>query len=320
MAMSERARAVQERLLAAAEPATWKTPDDLARRAMEAVGGEELPGRSMVSTGTLHLAGRGVEGSAARMAAVGEVMTTFQRLVTAVGAAQEGYRNLRGSFPAPVLARTHLRLAASPYVGSVVLDFMPEITPAQELRPDGDIQLIDEPRTQRTDEAVSEVIGLLDAARALPADADEGPLLNEISDLGPRAAAALREFSKMLSVGDFETDVTWREPGKPTRRAILPASDAGRLSALIASRELDHGEAEVVGVLHTISDKTALAIETDLGTWEYVRGSKLPADALKNAVWGSRVRVIADAVEVRKPGGEVSVKYTAKSIQRLDEV
>lgn len=318
MDMSARARLLEERLRAGAGEITWRTPDDLARRAFEAVADESAPGRTLISSGTLHLAGEGVAGSSARMTAVGETMMTFQRLVTAVGASQEGFTALRGAYPAALLAKTHLSLVASPYVGSVVLDFTPEITPAAELSPDGQVPLIDEVRTQRTDEAVTEVVEMLEKARALGPDADEGPLLAELVERGPRVAAALREFTKTLAASDFETDLTWREPGKPTRRAVLPAADAGRLASLIASRELDHGEAIIDGIIHTVSDKTALAIETADGTWEYVKGSKLPTDVLKAVPYGSRVRVVADTVEVTKPGGEVSVKYTAKSITVLD--
>lgn len=316
MDLSERARTIEARLLNEAGEVTWNTADDLARRAAESIQDASLPGRNMVSSGTLQLAGDGVDGSSARIAAVGEVMLEFQRLVTAVGAAQSGFTALRGAYPAALLAKTHLRLVASPHVGSVVLDFMPELAPDAELYPDG-VPLIDEPRTQAADDAVIEVIVVLEQARALPPNADEGPLLERLARRGPRVAVALREFTKTLSRADFQTDLTWREPGRPTRRVTLPADDAARLASLIASRELDHGEAVIEGIIHTISDKTALAIETADG-WEHVKGSELPPEQLSAVPYGSRVRVVADAVEVAKPGGEVLVKYTAKRIEALD--
>ncbi|AEI11862.1 hypothetical protein [Cellulomonas gilvus] len=319
MVTSDRARLIEQQLASTPIEVTWSTPGDLARQSMEAVADEPAPGRQMISLGTLHMAGDGVTGSAARMSAIGEVMTTFQRLVTAVGAAQEGFTALRGTFPAALLAKTQLRLIASPRLGSVVLDFMPEVPPADELYGRVGVPLIDEPRTQRADEAVVEVINMLQAAQDLSADVDESPLVEDLVGRGPRVAAALREFAKTLATSDFETDLSWRQPGEPTRRTTLPAQDAARLFSLIASRELDHGEAVIEGVIHTVSDKTALAIETDDGAWEYVRGSRLPPDALAGIRWGSRVRVIADTVEVRKPGGEVTVRYTAKGIEQLPD-
>lgn len=317
MAMSERARAIEERLLAEAGEVTWSTPDDLSRRAREAIAGAYLPGRQMASSGSLHLAGEGVSGSTARMSAVGDVMTTFQRLVTAIGAAQEGFKAVRGTFPAGLLAKTRLSLVASPLVGSVVLEFEPETPPAAELSPGGNVPLFDEPRTQRTDEAVGEVVDLLVRAAELGPDPDADGLLEELVERGPRVASTLREFTTVLAVADFETDLTWREPGKPTRRAVLASADAGRLASLIVSRELDHGEAIIEGVIHTVSDKTALAIATDDGSMEYVRGSKLAPQVLAAIPWGSRVRIVADTVETRRPGGETSVRYTAKRIERI---
>ncbi len=317
--MSDRAREISERLAHATFEATWSEPDDLARRAMEAVAGESLPGRMMRSLGSIHLAGDGVEGSSARMSAVGDVMSNFQRLVAAEGAAQEGIKSVRGAFPAAVLARTHLRLVASPLAGSVVLEFMPESAPAAELRPTGDVMLLDEPRTQRADEAVSAVIELLADARDLGPDVDGSNFLARISDRGPRVAAALRELTRTLATARFRTEFAWREPGRLTRRTALAAEDAARIAGLIASRELDHGETFIEGTIHTVSDRTALAILTTDGAWEYVRSTGLSAETLQGITWGSQVRIVADTVEERRPGGEVVIRYTAKRIDVLAE-
>jgi hypothetical protein len=249
---------------------------------------------------------------------VGEVMADFQRLITATGASHEGFRGLRGGFPALVQARTQLRLVASPGMGSVVLDFEPEMPPADELSPDGQTPLFGEERRQLSDLAVEQAFDLLVMARDLGPDADEGPFMERISAHGPRVAACLREFTKTLAAADFDADLSWREPGQPTLHARIPAADSARIAGLIASRELDHGETDIVGTIHTVSDRTALAVETDEGDYVYVRGSKLSADALRGITWGSRVRVQADVVEEVRPGGDTVLRYTAKSVTNID--
>lgn len=246
-------------------------------------------------------------------------MTGLQKLVTSIGAAEQGFKGLRGQFPQHILARTHLQLMASPHAGSVVLDFIPESLPGDELYPGDDVPLIDPPKRQLVDAAIADAIGLIESARTLGPDADEGTFLAAIAQRGPRVAGALRDLTRCLSAADFEADLTWREPGHPALRTVLTPEDAQRIADLIKSRELDHGQTEIEGVIHTVSDRTALAIERDDGLYEYVRVGDLTHDTLQEVRWGSRVRVVVDAVEEQRPGGESIVRYSAKSLTVLPD-
>jgi len=252
------------------------------------------------------------------MSAVGEVMTRFQKVVTAVGAARANFREVRGRFPAEVVERTRLQLVASPYVGSVVLDFMPRVTPREEFYPNGTPPMVDEPRTQEADEAVAAVVDLFAAAGAIPPDADGAEFLASVSNYGPRVATALRDLLARLGTNRFETDLVWREPGRPTRRAILQSADAERAKALIVSRELDHGETTIEGVIHTVSDSTSLVVVGADGEPVYINPRNLSPQQLSGIAYNSLVRVVVDVLAVEGAGGDSVVKYFAKSIQTLD--
>lgn len=317
--MSERATELLAQINASGIEARWEEPEDLARRAREAIADAHLPGRTTESSGTLRLTGSGVTGSSVRLSAVADVMSTFQRTVTALGAAREGFRALRGSFPSSITSRTNLRLVASPFAGSVLLDIAPEALPSDELRADGNVPLIDEQRSQLLDESVADVITLLEDLRRLGPDADESALLAQISERGARFATSLRDFAKTLSANDITVDAQWSEPGMPTRRGRIGAGDAARLASLIAGRELDHEPIEVVGVLHTVSDRTALAILTDDDEWVYLKSNRLSSDVLAGLAWGVRVRAIADVSGELRPGGETVMKFSATHVERIDD-
>lgn len=72
----------------------WSTPDDLTRTGIEALMDADPLGRTLGSEGNNRIGGDGVTGSAARATEVARVMTGFQRLATAVGAAQTGDKAL----------------------------------------------------------------------------------------------------------------------------------------------------------------------------------------------------------------------------------
>ncbi|WP_233209569.1 hypothetical protein [Mycobacterium sp. ENV421] len=111
---------------------TWATPDDLSRISLEGLIAQDTLGRTLASRGTIRVTGDGVTGSSARVSEVARIMMGFQRLATAVGAAQRGDKALGRQPNAEVRRRTDLLLTASPGPGSITLTFTPATLPITE--------------------------------------------------------------------------------------------------------------------------------------------------------------------------------------------
>lgn len=297
-------------------PPTWQTPSDLARISIDAMSTSMDVGRQMVSLGILRLTGDGVESSRASMEAVGELMTRWQRLVTAIGGSKRGFTGLRGRMNAEVVASTRLLLDAGPAAGSLMLQFQPETLPTTELSPDGEVELFDRPENQLADEAVSEAMSLFEAVTVLGPDADGSLFLEEVSGLGPRSASALAEMAKSIDASGFNLDVTWRQPGQPTVRARLNNSDARRIVEIVTSRELDSDVETITGSIQTISDRARLHILLDDGELVAIGPGKLDHDALRPISHGDRVDVKVDVKMIHRPGEEPVPAYSAKSITK----
>lgn len=91
----------------------WTTLDDLSRISVEALIADQTLGRTLPSHGNIRISGDGVTGASARVSEVARVMTGFQRLATAVGAAQQGDKTLGRQPNTDVRRRTDLLLQAS---------------------------------------------------------------------------------------------------------------------------------------------------------------------------------------------------------------
>jgi hypothetical protein len=268
----------------------------------------------------LRLTGEGVVGASAPMEHVARVMSSFQRLVTAWGASLEGVKSLRGAFSAGIQARTRLRLVAGIAPGSVVLNLAPDLSPVQELTPDGMEAMFGQPVSQRLDQVLEQVSALVEDASEVGPDASDAKLVAALVDLGPRAASCLRSFSEQLSSGRFDLDVEWAEPDRSTRRGSITASQAGRLAKVITGRELDQGEVTITGVLHTVSDVGVpweveaagqrFRVKRGLVTAEMVRAARPSV--------GATVKVTAQVSLKEGPGGE-KVEYRATGVEVVGE-
>ncbi len=298
--------------------ATWRTPDDLARRSVEAMVADTDHAR-LPSHGFLHLTGVGVTGSSALMDDVARFMSGFQRLVTAWGASLEGITTLRGKISSTVAAKTRLRLVAGIAPGSVVLNITPDMPPADELVPDGQAAIIDQPVSQRLDLVLEQVSTLVSQASALGPDANDSEMIKTIRELGPRTASSLRSLTDSLASGGFDLDVEWAEPNKPTYRGSITAIDAGRVSKVIAGRDLDQGQVVMVGLLHTSSDGTARWEVEVLGESYKVGRGQVTPEAIHSVhpAPGDTVRIIAN-VSLKEGLSDSKPMFQAISIEVVD--
>jgi hypothetical protein len=251
---------------------------------------------------------------------VAQVMAAFQRLVTAWGAALEGAKSLRGAFSIGIQAKTKLRLVAGIAPGSVVLNLVPDLSPAEELTPGGMEAMIGQPVSQRLDQVLEEVSAVVREASAVGPDAGDSPLVARLSDLGPRAASSLRSFSDQLVAGQFDLDLEWAEPNRPTYRGSITASQAGHLAKVITGRDLDRGEVAITGVLHTVSDAGVPWEVEAAGQRFRVKRGRLSAEAVRAARpgVGDTVRITAQVSLKDGPGGE-KVEYRATAVEAVGE-
>lgn len=306
------------KLLAAHSAPAWTTPQDLERISFESFASDLTIGRRLHSSGRIRLTGDGVQRHSASLEHLGMLMSRIQRLVSAIGGAEEGFKGLRGRLPATVLSRTKLHLNAGAKPGSVIFDFEPALPPEEELYEDGVVPVIEDSQQMLVDRAMKRAIGLVSTVGSLGPDADGSDFLAEVSDLGPRTAAALAEVAKSVSLADFDLDIEWREPHKPTSRSHFSAKDATRLAQLVAMRELDSEVDHIIGVIHTISDISRIHVQADDQSVVSIKPGKIGHDELAGIRHGQRVDVTVDVKVTQRAGEEPLPTYVGRSIRVLD--
>jgi hypothetical protein len=293
----------------------WSTPSDLTRLGMEAIAVEQVLGRELPSHGAVRLTGPAVIENSARLDSTGDVLVKLQKLVTAIGASLEGAKSQMGPLTDRVRSLTQLRLVANPAPGSVVLQVAPEVPPAVELYPDGQVPLVDEsqPLVDRSAGVVLEVL-----ERASGGAGDTAALAERLDDLGARVAAGVRNLAQTVVESGVEVEWSWALPRQSFRSARLSTATARLLGDLVAARHLDVEEVTIVGVLHTISDTTAWDLQTDEGPRIRLRRGNISPEVTATLHVGQRVEVVAE-VEVRVlPGGLERAEYTALRVRPLE--
>jgi hypothetical protein len=198
----------------------------------------------------------------------------------------------------------------------VVLNLTPDLSPADELTPDGMEAIIDQPVSQRLDQVLEEVSTVVREAAEVGPDASDSALVVKLSDLGPRAASSLRSFSEQLASGRFDLDLEWAEPNRPTYRGSITASRAGHLVKAIAGRDLDQGEVAITGVLHTVSDVGAPWDVEAAGQRVKVKRGHVTAESVRTVhpAPGDTVRITAQLSLRDGPGGE-RAEYRALAVE-----
>lgn len=296
----------------------WESADDLGRLSVGAFVGEQSPVRRDVSSGFLRLTGPGVSGHRAPLTEVANAMTHFQRLVLASGLSLVGWKTTRGRAPADVVAKTRLHLDGSAAPGSLVLQMVPAMLPAQEIMPDGQGEFFRDDENQVVDDAMGRSLDLLNLGGNLGPDADASSFLSEVKESGPRVAGALRNFSKTLSESGFESDILWAQPRVKPRRSRLTVGQLAQVGALVASRKLEREPVTLEGVLRTVSDISPLKLEIAPDEFESIGAEAIAPATIGALAVGQRVRVQAEVTEDVSVGGEVKAHYQATAIDIID--
>lgn len=254
----------------------WKTLGELGRASVEAMTRLQAgTARVIKSFGSLRIHGDGVTGHSADLDAVGSVMTLFQSLVTAIGAVIDGHGASRGRVPQAVIHDTQLSLTAQPAPGSIILSITPKADEMAIAYPQGESLFgYEYPKIVLADESMDQLIKLLSAISTV----DIEPFIDMVKEAGPRQAATLKALLKRLADSDFDVDVTWEEPDKPTRRVTLTSEEASYAYYSIETHNADSYEEDITGEIRTISTTKRLEIIPD-GQDE--NGRQLPAVYIK---------------------------------------
>lgn len=274
----------------------WSTPDDLARIGIEAMIAADPLGRTLASHGNIRITGDGVTGSSARVDDVARVMTGFQRLPTAVGAAQHGDKTLGRQANADVKRRTDLLLTAASGPGSIILIVTPRTSPIAEAgHASGKVGMFAELETddQMLDTAVAAAIEVFAASNDIGPAPQDSAFVRRLGDLGPRTASAVRDLAKTLDRAQFNVEIAWRQPSRATRRVTVSATTAARMAAAVEHANLDEQQVEIVGEYLAVSAVSSRFIQRGDNDTVPVKLGRIDTSQTRGLAVGDRVRINA---------------------------
>lgn len=300
---------------------TYDIPDNPADAALVGVNAfvrEHSPEVEPKSTGIIHITGPSIIGNSAPVKAVGNLLTSIQGAVDAIGASLMGNRSAGGSIPSIITGRTEMSLIASPMPGSVVIQVAPSLARIDDLYPEGpglfdlEGELEEKPLADKAFIEFSNLIGELRKD-----EPDESEFVEHLTDLGPRVATAMKNFCESVEKGVLDLELEWTEPNDKTETASISHSYAERAAKIITSANIENEEVTIEGTLLTVtqSSKDKLRIQKDDGQEIVVSiGDILPA-ATYPLHTGERVRILAEKRVSHKPGGKRSEKLIGKMVE-----
>lgn len=272
------------------------------------------------SVGYIHITGPAVKNNSAPLKSVAKLIASVQDGVEAIGGALEGFFSSRGRIPTEVSGRTQLSMVASPMPGSVVIQVAPTLQRELDLYPEGPALFDVEKEADAeplADQAIGELSDLLNELSVETPDKEQ--VLNRLTDLGPRAATAVKELCQSVSSSDVDVDFSWRQPGREEKKSSISAAYAKSAVALIENANIESEEEVIEGVLITITEskKDKLRVLLDSGAEEQLSiGSISPAD-LATVNTGDRVRITAMRSVSSRAGGRRSEKLEGVALERV---
>lgn len=297
-----------------------ENPADVALAGVAAFVQEHTTEAEPASTGVIHITGPSILGNSAPVKAVGNLLTSIQNAVDAIGASLMGNRSAGGLIPAAITGRTEMSLIASPMPGSVVIQVAPSLARMDDLYLEGpglfdvEAELDARPLADQAFIEFSTLIGELGED-----DPDDSQFLDHLTDLGPRVATAMKNFCESVDKGVLDLELEWTEPSKRTETARISHSHAERAAKVITSANIENEEITIEGALLTVtqSTKDKLRILEDGGKETVVAIGDISPAATYPLHTGERVRVLAERRISHKPGGKRSEKLVGKAVEAV---
>ncbi|KUI17396.1 hypothetical protein AU191_08785 [Mycolicibacterium acapulense] len=281
--------------------------------------------RTLPSSGVLRFSGDGVPHSAAPLSEVTRALHHFQRLTTAIVAAEADDKELGKQASVAVQRKSRLLIAGSPGQGSVVFNIVPEMRPAEEVGdgPDGAVSMFRDAKDddQQVDRAVGEAINLISMGNDLPPDLMGSPFIDGIVNLGPRTAACMRDFTRTIHRSQFDVDLEWRQPARPTARVHLGAAKADLIAQAIERSEIDTQPVTIEGRVLTVSmvESQQWLIEPNEGQPIAVKHAALPPEQTVGIATNDRVRITAQMKTSVTTAGVAKTTYDATRVERISD-
>ncbi|HJX78593.1 hypothetical protein [Glutamicibacter sp.] len=233
----------------------FDSAQDLSRYSIETHQGHNRLARTKHSRGFLRLAGPGVDGHQADAAQAFAVGIAFQKVITAFGSALHG---AKASISKIAEQQTRLRLDGSPAPGSIIFNLVAASTPADELRPNGELfDKNNELLVDRSFDALNQVFSPSESFE------DRETLVTQLEDLGPQAAKALRSFVTIVGDHYFDMELKWQQPLAPALHWSVPTLKSQMLRDFIALNRLDEVPVTLTGRLHTVSISNKWSLVSD---------------------------------------------------------
>lgn len=297
-----------------------ESPSDAALVGVNAFAREHSPELEPESTGIIHITGPCILGNSAPVKAVGNLLTSVQSAIDAIGASIMGNRSAGGSIPSAIAGRTQMSLIASPMPGSVVIRVAPSLARKADLYPEGQglFDLEDELDAQPlADQAFIEFSNLIDELQE--DDPDDSDFVEHLTDLGPRVATAMKNFCETVDKGILDLQLEWTEPNERTETARISHSHAKRAAKVITRANIENEEVAIEGLLLTVtqSEKDKLRIQKDDGREIVVAFGDISPATIYPLHTGQRVRVLAERRVSHKPGGKRSEKLIGKTVEPM---
>lgn len=271
------------------------------------------------SSGTIHITGPAVLGHTAPAKAVGELLSSFQGAVDAVGASMSGRASGFGPIPKELSARTKMSLIASPLPGSVVIRVAPTMKRMDDLEPEGpslfdpaDIGL--RPLADEAMERFTSLLSVFDETSP-----ESGELIERLTEMGPRVATNIKAFYDSIGRGSMDVDLSWLEPGADRRRSYISHSEARLAVKAIDEAKIESTVIHVIGELQTatVSNKDKLRVKTADGIEKTISLGLISTAEIMEFRTGQGVDVEVECRTSVKPGGKHSEKLSGVSISIL---
>lgn len=297
-----------------------ENPADAALAGVAAFVQEHALSEEPSSIGVIHITGPSIINNSAPVKAVGNLLTSIQNAIDAIGASLTGNRSAGGLIPADITGRTEMSLIASPMPGSVVIQVAPSLARVDDLYPEGpglfDVEAEVDARPL-ADQAFTEFSTLIGELRE--DDPDESQFVDHLTDLGPRVATAMKSFYESVDKGALDLEFEWTEPNRQAETANVSYSRAERAAKVIASANIENEEITIEGVLLTVtqSSKDKLRIVQDDGKEVVVTIGDISPAATYPLHTGERVRIFAERRVSHRPGGRRSEKLVGKAVEAV---
>jgi hypothetical protein len=173
------------------------------------------------------------------------------------------------------------------------------------------------PTLREPDLGYAPAIDVFTAGYDIGPEPEKSAFVHQLGDLGPRTASAVRDLAKTLDRAEFDVEINWKQPSRPTRRVTVTASTARHMADVVEYANLDEQPVVISGEYLTVSAVSSWVIQQDDGDPVTVKLGRVDPSQTRGLAVGERIRVQAIMKTETTPGGNTRTTYTAQSFERL---